>query len=193
MPSWGEAGQECVWARQPVGVTQWHLWALTHLRIHLGLKAKVAEPPNPAYGREEGDKQSQRNLLSGTVKLKGLKWGCGREGPEGAPKGEFRGSSQECMQCFPDPQHRACLWGATMCRGQLHSVGSGPKWTRHFRNFPEMSHNRLSRNKRTEWAKCLWGWRSVLQFHLDSWGAEWVGRGPCKLLFNPLENKLFMS
>ena len=98
MPSWGEAGQECVWARQPVGVTQWHLWALTHLRIHLGLKAKVAEPPNPAYGREEGDKQSQSNLLSGTVKLKGLKWGCGREGPEGAPKGEFRGSSQECMQ-----------------------------------------------------------------------------------------------
>lgn len=79
MPSWGKAGWECVWAQQPVGVTQWHLWALTHLRVHLGLKANIAEPPNPAYVREEGDKaccyNNQSKLLSDTVKLEGLKWG----------------------------------------------------------------------------------------------------------------------
>ena len=53
-----QLGRECVQARRPVGVSRRHLWALTHLGVHLGLKAKVAEAPNPDYGRKEGDKQS---------------------------------------------------------------------------------------------------------------------------------------
>ena len=75
----------------------------------------------------------QSTLLCDTGKLEGLKRGGGREAPEGAP----RGSSGECMQGFPDPQHvRVCE--EPPCAGANYTVWSREqKRTRHFSSFSQ--------------------------------------------------------